>query len=105
MEGGKRALVQVAKQIEELAENNPCGMEDSMLLNIANSIKSMISTKVRQELSREASARYLGLSLRTFCRYVENGRIPKGHRSGHKELSWYIDELDAIKLNKSTSEK
>ena len=105
MDEGRTALVQVAKQIAELAESNPCGMNDSMLLNIANSIKSMISTKVRQELSREASARYLGLSLRTFCRYVEDGRIPRGHRSGHKELSWYIDELDAVKLKKDTLEK
>lgn len=100
MEEGKRALVQVAKQIEELAENNPCGMEDDILDSFANALKSLIKIKIRNELSREASARYLGLSLRTFCRYVEAGRIPRGHRCGHKELSWYVDELDAVKTKK-----
>ena len=100
MDEGKTALVQVAKQIAELAESNPCGMDDTMLNSLAKSLKSLIGTKVRQELSREASARYLGMSLRTFCRYVEEGRIPKGHRHGHKELSWYVDELDAVKTKK-----
>ncbi|MCQ2349105.1 MAG: helix-turn-helix domain-containing protein [Paludibacteraceae bacterium] len=93
MENGKEELINVAREIEELATNNPCGASESVLISIARGLRALIRTKVKTEVSREEASRILGVSTRTFRRLVVDGKIPKGYRNGHKELSWYVEDL------------
>lgn len=93
MGSGQQALLAVAKEIEQLAETNPCKANDDALGMIASSIKLLIRTKVKTEVSREKASRLLGISTRTFHRKVKSGEIPQGHRDGHKELSWFVDDI------------
>lgn len=97
MEEGRKRLIDASRQILFLAENNPCQMSDTMLGVIAQSISSLIGTKVKQEMSREQVSRYLGVSTRTLGRMVAKGEIPKGHRHGHKELSWFVEDIERAK--------
>lgn len=97
---GQKALIELAEEIKTLAEANPCGWNSDKLTAVADTLKALISLRVRVGMSREQLARYLGVSTRTIQRRVREGRLPQPHHDGHKEITFYLDEVDRInKLN------
>lgn len=94
---GRKKLQAVLKALDALVDANPCGMSDEQLSKMADDIQYLIDIKHRQEVSREEAAVMLGISTRSFRRLVIEGKIPQGHRNGHKELSWYVDDIIKLK--------
>ena len=81
---------EVADQLRTAAddiENNRCGLNQ-------NEIQDLASVVMHIEMNKSEAANYLGLSIRTFDRYIANGWIPRGIRPlGSNSLVWYKDEL------------
>lgn len=88
--------MEVCEEIKHLTEQyeEMCGWSDDMLYACAQTIKSLIAIKCRIGLSIEETARYFGVSTRTIRRRVQEGKLPKPHRQGHKEITFYTDEID-----------
>lgn len=82
------------KTANDIKANNSTLNEEQML--------KLMSEIMHQELSREAAAKHLNMSVSKFDNLVREGWLPKGRkRFGWKELRWYRDELDraASRLN------
>lgn len=60
---------------------------------------AIINNMTHVAISKEKASLYLNMSRSKFDSLVSDGTIPKGRkRVGFKELVWYIDELEALKL-------
>lgn len=85
---GREELLEALRDTLLLAEHNPCRASDSTLMALANSLRALIDSELSMDISREHTARFLGMSTRSLGRKVAEGKIPSPHRSGHKALSF-----------------
>lgn len=91
---GQREIIEACEQIRSIATENACGWSEDELFLLGKTIKALISIKVRVGLSIEETARYFGVSRRTIQRRVKEGSLPQPKTLGHKEKTFFTDELD-----------
>lgn len=97
---GKSGVVRImvsimTKGINQLI-NGECDESESGLMGLAEYAKNFICPE--KVMSKYESAKYLGISSKTFDRYIETRKIPKGKsQAGFKELSWLKKDLDKFK--------
>ncbi len=83
----KKIIAQQLRIAADKIESNSCGLTESEILQLVQSV-------MHQELTKTESAQFLNISTRTFDRYIEKGVIPPGHKkNGSTQLLWYKDEL------------
>lgn len=91
-----KTLVSIlTKGINQLI-NGECDESESSLMGLAEYAKNFICPE--KAMSKYEAARYLGVSSKSFDRYIEKRKIPKGKsQAGFKELAWFKKDLDKFK--------
>lgn len=96
---GKEELKKQLAIMDEMVDSNVCSIPDPVLLSIAEALRGITGRQYKTELSKEKVALYFSVSTRTIDRWIENKGFPKGHRDGHHELSFSLDEVIEWKHN------
>ena len=88
----KKLVVKYLREAIQMIENDDCELSDTEAMDIVKVI-------AHRPMSKEQACNYLNLSRSRFDDLVRERKIPKGRkRVGYKELSWYQDELDWIRM-------
>lgn len=94
MLSGKKELLEQLDVMRELAEENVCRMDDSLLRGLADGLRAVVNKQYARGISREDVARYLGISTRTLERWQkEHADFPKARHFGDKSVSYDVDEV------------
>lgn len=98
---GKEELQAQIELLDLLVEENPCRLPDTAFSSIATAIKCIIGRQAKKEMSMEEVSLYFNTTPRTIRRWQQSRNFPNGHRLGHRELSFYADEIAKWKLENS----
>lgn len=92
---GKEEFDEQLAILEELSNGNPCNMPDPLFRGLAHGLRALISSECEGKMSQEEVAEYFHVSVRTIRRWEsdESLEFPKGHRHGHRELSYDSDKI------------
>lgn len=88
----KKLIIKYLKDIIRRLEDNDCELSESEAMDILKIIN-------HKPMSKESACLYLNISRSKFDAMVREGKLPKGRkRIGFRELVWWEDELEGIKL-------
>lgn len=91
MEKNTEELVRQLELMKEIAASNPCEQDRRAFGWIAKSVWMLV--RPHMSLSMEQVARYMRVDARTIRRWQVSRNFPKGHRTGHHEVSFFADEI------------
>lgn len=92
MQSLKNVVVRLLRNTADKIDSDNCELSEEEAMAI-------ISNMTHVPLSKEMSCRYLNISRSKFDEMVRDNEIPKGRkRVGFKELTWWRDELNDVKM-------
>ena len=92
----KNEVEKLADDIADL-KDNPCGMDVETIDVIVRAARSFLAFVVTPVMSRDSAASFLGVSVRTLDRLVEQGKIAKPKRRGFQKISFSRADLEKYK--------
>lgn len=99
MNNGKRELQKQINLLSALVSENPCRMPDDFFSAMAKSLRALVSRHSKQQMSMEEVALFFNTTPRTIRRWQQTRNFPSGRSFGHRELSFYADEIIEWKQN------
>lgn len=92
---GKDELIKELELLEEMANENPCGMKDVAFTAIAAGLRALVGRHCEKGMSMEQTALYFGVSTKTIERWQADPELefPNAKRYGHLQKSFPTDKI------------
>lgn len=90
---GKEEFRRQLNLLNDLSEENPCGLPDVVYHAFASGLRNFIGGNVDTTMSMDSVAKYFGVSARTIRRWMEERDFPQPHRHGFQKKAFNAVEI------------